>query len=369
MVKVQVAIKITEHSNEEIRRLSEEKGESKSKIINELLEIGLKEVNYINISITKKLSREIKSSVSIDRSFKQELEELAEYYDITLKELLPYLIEIGLNHYNTLPSINENLLENITINKLSTNIGVYSITNTVTGRMYISGSKDIIREIWRIRKELQRKINLNKQFQEEFNQYGIGSYEVEILEECSEEELFTCLQKHKIKNSDKNYPIDRGSSSNIYRVIQRKTESTNQGFVWAYSYPEYEKVKVITSVNLYVLKKKVLERGLPWFEYNEKGTELVEKDKEKYLDPNYRNYSPKNKSGFYRTYKTKEGYWIYAHKEGDVKKRIYSKNIYKLKLKVLERGLPWEEFTEEAKQIMEIAKNEYYGQSSLDSYN
>jgi len=60
------------------------------------------------------------------------------------------------------------------------------------------------------------------------------------------------------------------NTSNYYRVHKQKRKDTKQGFTWVYAYFENNKKKQISSVNLKTLKKKVQEKGLPWYKINDR---------------------------------------------------------------------------------------------------
>lgn len=71
----------------------------------------------------------------------------------------------------------------MTMNKLS---GIYTITNKVTGKLYIGESLDIYRR-WHKEhiSKLRKKQHYNKGLQNDFNKYGEENFEFEILERFS----------------------------------------------------------------------------------------------------------------------------------------------------------------------------------------
>ena len=60
------------------------------------------------------------------------------------------------------------------------------------------------------------------------------------------------------------------NTSNYYRVHKKKRKKLRQGFTWVYVYPENNKRKRISSVDLETLKKKVQAKGLPWYKINDR---------------------------------------------------------------------------------------------------
>lgn len=68
-------------------------------------------------------------------------------------------------------------------------IGIYKITNTVNGKCYIGQSKDLITRIQKHIKTLLNGTNRNEHLQNAYNTYGTGNFTIEIIEECTEENL------------------------------------------------------------------------------------------------------------------------------------------------------------------------------------
>lgn len=81
----------------------------------------------------------------------------------------------------------------------------------------------------------------------------------------------------------------------------------------------------------------------------------------------------KTTSGIYRVSfvenkRTGNDYWSYQYYEKSKLRRIVSVNLYKLKVIVLEKGLDWMEFTEEARDLV-LKYKETYDESSLERLN
>ena len=81
----------------------------------------------------------------------------------------------------------------------------------------------------------------------------------------------------------------------------------------------------------------------------------------------------KSSSGIYRVSfvenkRNGNDYWSYQYYENSKLKRIVSVNLYKLKVIVLEKGLDWIEFSEEAKSLV-LEYKETYDESSLTREN
>lgn len=77
----------------------------------------------------------------------------------------------------------------MTMNKVS---GIYTITNNMTGKLYIGESLDIYRR-WHDEHipQLRKNRHYNKELQNDFNEYGEENFNFEILERYSEENPIT----------------------------------------------------------------------------------------------------------------------------------------------------------------------------------
>ena len=74
-------------------------------------------------------------------------------------------------------------------------IGVYKITNTVTGDFYIGSSKDVKRR-WRDHKcHSVWKNYPNKQLYQDMQKYGIDKFDFQVIEEVESEYLKETEQK------------------------------------------------------------------------------------------------------------------------------------------------------------------------------
>lgn len=74
-------------------------------------------------------------------------------------------------------------------------IGVYLITNTITGAKYVGQSKDIKRRITEHRTPNASLKSKNNKFIEDIAKYGIESFTFEVLEECPAEQLLATEKK------------------------------------------------------------------------------------------------------------------------------------------------------------------------------
>ncbi len=75
-------------------------------------------------------------------------------------------------------------------------------------------------------------------------------------------------KKHSIFN--KQEMSKSRSTTGVFRVCKRKRKDTKQGFQWIYQYYVNGKRREISSIDLNLLKEKVIEKGLVWEIFDEK---------------------------------------------------------------------------------------------------
>lgn len=84
----------------------------------------------------------------------------------------------------------------------------------------------------------------------------------------------------KYKESYDESSLIRENKTGFYRVTKRKTK-TKQGFTWAYSFKENNQLNFVSSVDISILKSKVLANGWEWIELTEEASKLVEENAKK----------------------------------------------------------------------------------------
>lgn len=101
-------------------------------------------------------------------------------------------------------------------------IGIYKITNILTGQVYIGQSVNIERRISQHKYLLKENKAHNKHLQSSFNKYGTDCFEYEIVCECEEELLNKLETKYilKFETIDKN----KGFNKNCGGDSKRPTE-------------------------------------------------------------------------------------------------------------------------------------------------
>lgn len=81
----------------------------------------------------------------------------------------------------------------------------------------------------------------------------------------------------KYKETYDESSLRRENKTGFYRVTKRRTK-TKQGYTWAYSFKENNKIQFVSSINISELKSKVLDRGWQWIELTDEATRLVEEN-------------------------------------------------------------------------------------------
>lgn len=105
-------------------------------------------------------------------------------------------------------------------------VGIYKITNKITGQCYIGQSIDISRR-WRAHRQMAKEQSCNAPLYIAIREYGIDNFDFEVLAECSHTEL-NSLEKYYIAlydsyNNGYNQTIGGAGTSNC--CVKISTES------------------------------------------------------------------------------------------------------------------------------------------------
>ena len=95
-------------------------------------------------------------------------------------------------------------------------VGIYSITNTVNGKIYIGQSIDVKDRIAHHKSRLRHNRHENDYLQKAWNKYGEECFEFNVLEECSLDKIDEIERKYidqyDSMNRDKGYNFESGGS-------------------------------------------------------------------------------------------------------------------------------------------------------------
>jgi len=261
--------------------------------------------------------------------------------------------------------------------------GIYVIKNRITGKMYVGQSIHIEKRI----KEHQHQRDINTSYIENsIAKHGWENFTWQILHECDKKDLDTEEMKFiALYNTYHNgYNLTRGgemkgygnpmhnpeivkkysesktgckyskeskirmskrtNKTGFYRVFKEYDTKLKQGFSYRYEYRIKKGLrKVIRSINIRKLEKKVKKLGLDWWIIDEKLAEKTLIESDFYTDKAKKEHP----TGYFRVSKCadksylKGYYYRYTHFENGKSKNIQATTISKLKEKVLSHGLEW----------------------------
>lgn len=106
--------------------------------------------------------------------------------------------------------------------------GVYKITNTVNGKVYV-GSAYVLKK----RKsdhftQLKRNIHGNKHLQSAYNKYGVDAFQFEVLEKCSKDDVLEredyWMGHYDSRNRKRGYNMKMASNKKGYRHTDEAKE-------------------------------------------------------------------------------------------------------------------------------------------------
>lgn len=252
-------------------------------------------------------------------------------------------------------------------------VGIYKITNNITGKEYVGQSNNILRRIREHKKSYGSK---NCYVDRSIQKYGWENFSYTILHKCDLKDL-DYYERYFIKKYDtykngynlteggKNYsPLKdnhvrkkasetrclRFNSTGFYRVSKTRRKDFKIGYCFTYKYRDDNgKSGLIQSANILLLKKKVLSKNYEWKILDEtKAAHTLQtniKDIEKYGWN--KNCAKRSATGFYRVSRLKDSHmrqgFIYAYTyrvKGKVK-RISNKSLKVLEHNVKNKGLVW----------------------------
>lgn len=99
-------------------------------------------------------------------------------------------------------------------------MGIYKITNIITGEFYIGQTNDIKRR-WKEHR-VKMKTNTTKTLYAAMREYGIDNFTFEVLEECEEKDLLDREQYYIEKYKAMDYGYNMRKDDNFHREVNEK---------------------------------------------------------------------------------------------------------------------------------------------------
>ena len=154
-------------------------------------------------------------------------------------------------------------MSNNNIKNLKNQVGIYSITNKINGKVYIGQSKDIGGRMLEHIRDLESNRHVNWHLQRAYNKYGLENFEFNVVEMCDERKLTDrenyYIDKFKTLNKHKGYNLKIAADRVIYSELTlkkmsksqkelRKNKSVRRKMAWARSELTPEEVKEIKTL-------------------------------------------------------------------------------------------------------------------------
>lgn len=249
-------------------------------------------------------------------------------------------------------------------------MGIYKITNTANGKIYIGQSVRLSQRLSAHRSTLKNNNHYNQHLQNAYNKYG-DVFEMEVLEYCDDEAKLDDLERYYIAyynsmNPQKGYNKEDGGNlgKHFSDETRKKMSDAQKKAKKGQNHPLYGKHHTeATKKKMSVSLKSNAKRGKEHYLYGKHHTAETKRKISNALKGRKKTYNKTNKTGFYQVFKisykqSKQGFsWQYRYQNN--KKTITSVNLLKLKTKVEALSLPWKCVDEKKAKQSLILNNKY----------
>ena len=226
-------------------------------------------------------------------------------------------------------------------------MGIYKITNTINGKIYIGQSARLSKRLYDHRTALKNNYHKNQHLQNSYNKYG-DVFEIEIIVFCDDESELDALERFYIAYYDSTDPMkgyNKETGGNLNKHLSEETRK---------KLSEAQKGKHHSEET----RKKISEA--------QKGEKNPNWGKHHSEETRKKLSEAKNTTGFYRVSKSKDScykqgfLWRYTYYQDGKRHTISSVNLCKLKEKVLVKNLEWEVIDEEKAEKSIKLNKKYY---------
>lgn len=165
-------------------------------------------------------------------------------------------------------------------------IGIYKITNKITGKSYIGQSVDIEKR-WAYHKETMKNPRINAYYRELYKDmrlFGLNNFLFEVLEECLFEELNEKEKYwiHYYNSYEKGYNLTRGGSGTLKYDYNKIKELWDQGLTTEEISKEinisYGYVTTILGILGITAKEKLKRNSIPNDSHSRYSKKVYQKD-------------------------------------------------------------------------------------------
>ena len=162
-------------------------------------------------------------------------------------------------------------------------VGIYSIKNTINGKLYIGKSRNVNIRIEVHKKKLRKNKHVNKHLQHSWNKYGEENFDIDIIEKFSIEEL-NLNECYYIKNfgainENKGYNLTYGGDGGIFSPETIKKMSEAQKGEKSFWYGKKHNQATIEKIRKAHLGKKMSKEARENLSKARKGIKISEKTK------------------------------------------------------------------------------------------
>lgn len=249
-------------------------------------------------------------------------------------------------------------------------MGIYKITNTANGKVYIGQSIRLSQRLNDHYLALKNNYHSNQHLQNAYNKYG-DVFEMKIIVFCDDELELDALERFYIAyydsmNPEKGYNKETGGhfSKHLSEETRQKLSESHKGKTLS-----KETRKKLSEANK---RENHYNWGKTLSEETKKKISEAQKGKTPSEETRKKLSKARNTTGFYRVAKhknsrIKQGFsWVYKYYQDGKHISIYSTNLHKLKEKILSQNLEWEIIDEQkAKQSLEL-NNKYHKVNNND---